>query len=257
MDSVYDQWADIYDSIYSYVTNDIPFYVEEARSSGGPVLELGCGTGRVTLPIAEAGIEIVGLDSSSRMLDVAREKHALTNKPRSPVTFVEGDMRDFDLGRKFSLIIIPFRGFLALLNVSDQVDALVKIRDHLSPGGRLILNVFVPDIDMLGQVGDTPYHLRDVTDPATGVTYVLWQQSSYDIYNQLIHTRLTIETLDMGGVVVKKMYKEFQLRYAHRWELHHLLRMCGFHVVDVYGDFDRSPLDETSAEMIWIAQAQD
>lgn len=257
MDSDYDQWADIYDSVYSYVTSDIPFYVEEAQNSKGPVLELGCGTGRITIPIAETHIEIVGLDSSSRMLDVARGKQTLANESRSPVTFVEGDMRDFDMGKKFRLIIIPFRGFLALLNVSDQVDTLLKIRDHLAPGGHLIFNVFVPDIDMLGQVGDTPYHLRDVTDPATGVTRVLWQQSSYDIYNQIIHTRLTIETLDTSGVVAEKMYRDFQLRYAHRWELHHLLRMCGFHVVDVYGDFDRSPLDETSAEMIWIARPQD
>ena len=115
----YDGWADVYDSIYAYVREDIPFYVEEASRLGGPVLELGCGTGRITLPIAQSGIDIVGLDNSDGMLEVARRKARLLEDGNGVVDLHMADMRDFSLGRTFPLVIIPFRGFLALLSVED------------------------------------------------------------------------------------------------------------------------------------------
>ena len=110
MASTYDAWADVYDSIYSYVREDIPFYVEAARESEGPVLELGCGTGRVTIPIARAGVDIVGMDSSEAMLDVARRKVAETASGGGAITLIHGDMRDFSLDSSFGLVIIHFAG---------------------------------------------------------------------------------------------------------------------------------------------------
>jgi len=261
--SMYDQWAEIYDSVYSYVTDDIPFYVEEALQTGGPVLELGCGTGRVAIPIADAGVDVVGLDSSPAMLEVARRKLERTSRGDGHLTLVEADMRDLGpldtldvvdkLDRKFGLAIIPFRGFLALMNVEDQMRALDGIRRRLVPGGRLIFNVFVPDANMLVQEGDVPYHLRDVTDSETGRKLVLWQQSTYDHYNQVTSVRIIVEELDDSGAVDRRIYKDFQLRYAHRWEIAHLLARCGYDVLDLFGDFDRSPFDESSTEMVWVA----
>jgi SAM-dependent methyltransferase len=253
MTSTYDQWAEIYDSVYSYVREDIPFYVEEARRAGGPVLELGCGTGRVAIPIAKAGVEVVGLDSSPAMLEVARRKLRNLRGRRASLTLVQADMRDFALEQRFNLAIIPFRGFLALLTVEDQIKALLNVRRHLAAGGRLVFNVFVPDLNMLVQEGDVPYHLRDVIVPETGVRLVLWHQSSYDNYNQILNARVIVEELDEEGAVRRRLYRDFQMRYAHRWEIHHLLRWCGYEVLDLYGDFDRSPFDESSAEMIWVA----
>ena len=252
-DSAYDLWAEIYDSVYSYVTDDIPFYVDEARRSGGPVLELGCGTGRVAIPIAEAGRDIVGLDSSEAMLSIARSKVQRLAPGSGSLSLVNGDMREFSLGHKFQLVIIPFRGFLALLTVEDQVRTLDEIKRHLAPGGRLIFNIFVPDLNMLVQEGDVSYHFRDVTDPGTGTRMVLWHQSSYDNYNQIINARTMVEELDQEGAVGRRLYRDFQLRYAHRWEMHHLLRKCGYEVLDLFGDFDRSPFDETTTEMVWVA----
>ena len=136
--SAYDQWASIYDAVYSYVRDDIPFYVKEALDSGGDVLELGCGTGRVTIPIAQAGINIVGLDFSEAMLDIARSKAEGLPGNSGELSLQLGDMRDFDLGRQFSLIIIPFRGFLSLLSVEDEISTLREIRRHLLPDGRLV-----------------------------------------------------------------------------------------------------------------------
>ena len=258
MDSPYDQWAGIYDSVYSHVRDDIPFYVDEARRAGGPVLELGCGTGRVTIPVAQEGIDIVGVDSSPRMLDVARGKAVALSKSSGTVTLVEADMRDVDLGTdRFNLVTIPFRSFLSLLSVPDQMQTLDNIRCLLAPGGRLVFNVFVPDLNMLVSAGDTPYHHRDVTDPTTGARWVLWHQSSYDNYNQIIDCRQIAEELDDDGVVVRKIYRDFQIHYVHVWEMRHLLARCGYQVIDLFGDFERTPFDETSTEMVWVTAPRD
>ena len=255
MESTFDQWAEVYDSVYADVREDIPFYVEEATRAGGPVLELGCGTGRVTIPIAESGVDIVGLDFSSRMLDVVRRK--LDSRPQIPgsLTLIQGDMRDFplDLDDRFSLVIVPFNTFLSLLTVEDQIRTLTSVKRHLAPGGRLAFNVFVPDPDMLAQEDNVARHTRDVTDPRTGARYVVWNHSSFDNHNQIMSTRTIVEELDETGVVGKRLYRDFQLRYAYRWEMYHLLTSCGYEVLDLFGDFDRSPFDETSTKMVWVA----
>ncbi len=258
--SPYDPWADIYDAVYSYVRSDIPFYTQQAVESGGPVLELGVGTGRVAIPTAQMGIDVVGVDTSEAMLSRARQKLGSLREGAGSVELIAADMRDFDLldeqgaRREFTLITIPFRGFLALMTVEDQVRALDRIRRHLSPGGRLAFNIFVPDPNMALEQGDTPRHLNDVTDPSTGARYVLYQQSAYDTYNQIVSVRAIIEELDGAGVVARRMYRDYDLRYCHRWEIHHLLVMCGFEVEDLFGDFDRSEFDAASAEMIWVAR---
>ena len=252
--SAYDQWASIYDSVYSYVRDDIPFYVKQALDSGGDVLELGCGTGRVTIPIAEAGVDVVGLDFSEAMLDIARSKSSALSSRSGELSLRLEDMRDFDLGRQFSLIIIPFRGFLSLLSVEDELSTLRVILRHLKPGGRLVFNIFVPDVNSLLQEGDVAYHLRDVTDPVTGSTLVLWNQSRYDNFTQIVYARIIIEELDSRSEIVRKIYRDFQLRYVHRWEMQHLLELCGFEVLNLYGDFDCSLFDESSTEMVWVTR---
>ena len=258
MASTYDRWADIYDSVYSYVREDIPFYVEEALRAGGPVLELGSGTGRITFPVAGAGVDIVGVDFSPQMLAVARGKMSLPGEGSGTVTLVEADMRDVDVSREggFRLVMIPFRGFLSLLSVADQVQTLTNVKRHLAPDGRLVFNIFVPDLNMLTSEGDVAYHLRDVTDPVNGTQWVLSHQSRYDNYNQIIDARTIAEELDDDGAVARRLYRDFQIRYVHIWEMHHLLSVCGYEVVDLFGDFERTPFDESSTEMAWVAKSR-
>ena len=248
-----DDWADIYDYVYSSVREDIPFYVDAALRHGPPVLELGCGTGRVTIPIGAAGVDIVGLDSSADMLDAAADKLAKGQTGADKVEFLQADMTDFSLGREFGLVILPFRGFQSLLTVEDQLRALDNIRKHLKPGGHLAFNIFVPDPESLVQEPDVPYHLRDATDPDTGRTLVLWQQGRYDHHDQIVDTRLIAEELGDGGEVVRKLYRDFRLRFTYRWEMHHLLTASGFEVEELSGDFEGSPFDEDSTEMVWLA----
>ena len=255
MSTSFDAWADVYDSVYSYVRDDIPFYVQMARESGAAVLELGCGTGRVTLPIAEAGVEITGLDSSEAMLGVARHKAWRLSAAGTPPTLLRGDMRDFSFDASFGLVIIPFRGFLSLLTVEDQVKTLRCVSRHLAPGGRLVFDVFVPDLDMLVEESGSARYLRDVADPETGRRLVLWHQSRFDNHNQIIDATIIVDELDEAGAALGRFYRDFQLRYGHRWEAHHLLESNGYEVLELYGDFERSPFDEASTEMVWVAGA--
>ena len=253
--SPYDAWADIYDSVFSYVIDDIPFYVEEATRAGGKVLELGCGTGRVSIPIAQASMDVVGIDSSSAMLARAREKARESGTPN--LKLLRADMRDFNISGKFDLVIIPFRGFLSLLSVDDEIRTLMNIRRHIATGGKLIFDIFVPDLNMMVQEGDVPYHFRDVTDPKTGKRLIIWNQASYDAFSQVMDIRTTIEQLDDSGRVSSKMYRDFALRYIFRWEMHHLIRLCGYDVLALYGDFERGQFHEGSAEMVWVASPRE
>ena len=258
--SPYDPWADIYDAVYSYVRSDIPFYTQQAVESGGPALELGVGTGRIAIPTARLGLDVVGLDTSEAMLSRARHKLKDMGSGSGQVELISADMRDFNLRdtrgirREFPLVTIPFRGFLALMTVEDQISALHRIRRHLKPGGRLAFNIFVPDPNMALEQGDVLHHLDDVTDPTTGITYVLYQQSEYDTHDQIVSVRMLIEELGEDGAVARRMYRDYRLRYCHRWEIHHLLIMCGFEIEDLFGDFDYSDFDAGSTEMIWVAR---
>src|SRR6185503_13374195 len=125
---------------------DIDFYVAAAKAARGPVLELACGTGRVMIPCLEAGADVDGLDLRADMLDALRRKAAAKGLvPR----VVQGDMRDFTMPRRYSLITIPFRAFLHLQTTDDQLRALRCVRDHLEPGGALLFNVFHPGFEHL------------------------------------------------------------------------------------------------------------
>ena len=253
----FDEWADLYDWVYAWKRDDIPFYVEEAKLSGGPVLELGCGTGRVAIRMAQAGVEVVGLDNSAKMLQVARRKARALGPMTGKVTWVRGDMRRFSLDQKFSLVIIPYRGFLSILSVEEQRRCLEGIKAHLLPGGKLVFDIFVPDLQTLTEGTAALVHSWDVSHPETGHRLVVWDQSRFDNHNQVINVRMIIEELNGAGEMVRKLYRDFQLRYIHRYEAQHLLELCGFHVLDIFGDFERQPLDEASDDMVWVAATRE
>ena len=251
--------AEIYDAYTgTSIDGDVEFYVEEARRAGSPVLELGCGTGRILFPVAEAGIGVVGLDQAPSMLDVAREKLArLAPAVQGRVELVPGDMRQFSLGRRFSLVTIPYRAFLHLLTDEDQRRALQCIREHLIDGGHLALNVFDPNLSMihtrLGVTAGTLHLQKRFRHPRTGHDMVLWDTFRYDPERQVLTGEFLFEELHDDGSVRARFYAPLTLRWVYRYEMQHLLELAGFRVEALYGDFRRGPF-RYGGEQIWIAR---
>src|ERR1700754_4911824 len=140
--------ADYYDTspLVSNRKQDLAFYLEQAAASRGPVLELGCGTGRIAIPIAESGVSVTGLDISKKMLERAEQKRtSLAPERRDLLRLIHGDMTSFDLHEQFPLITIPFRPFQHLLSVEAQLNCLTCARRHLAKGGRLVMDFFQTD----------------------------------------------------------------------------------------------------------------
>ncbi|MFX1253146.1 MAG: class I SAM-dependent methyltransferase [Promethearchaeota archaeon] len=258
MSEYYETGAALYDYWATGLKGDVQFYVEEAQKAGSPVLELGCGTGRILIPAAEAGIEIVGLDKSPDMLSIA-EKKVLNLIPtvKDRIQLVEGDMNQFSFEKRFKLIIIPYRAFLHLMTPEDQRQALHCINRHLSEDGRLVFNIFDPKIEIIaahfGSLGSSLKKVNEFIHPETKNRVVVWDTRQYDLEQQTIDQYTIFEELDQKGTVISKMYSRLNLRYLYRYEMQYLLELCGFEIEALYGDFQRGPFCH-GGEQIWIAR---
>jgi len=144
--SPYDAIARVYDPWSASVTEDVELYVEEARASGGPVVELACGTGRISVPVAKAGIRVIGVDASAGMLEVARE-FARAEGVESLLDLRLGDMREPPVEERVPLVLIPFRSLLHMTTEPDRLRALAAANELLLPGGRLVFDVFAPSAE--------------------------------------------------------------------------------------------------------------
>lgn len=251
-------YAAFYDYYATGLEGDVGFYVEEAQKAGSPALELGCGTGRILIPVAEAGVTIVGLDRAPSMLSIARQRISqLSAETRRRIELVEGNMRDLSLGRRFKLVMIPYRAFLHLLTPKDQRQALARIREHLSDDGRLVFNVFDPRLDIIavhsGSLGNALEKQSEFVRPDTGCRVVVWDTRRYDPERQLVEADFIFEELDDEGKVISKTYSPLTLRYVYRYEMQYLLELCGYRVEALYGDFRRGPF-RYGGEQIWIAR---
>jgi SAM-dependent methyltransferase len=250
--------ADLYDHVVPYRDReDIDFYIQQAQKSGGPVLELGCGTGRVLLPIARSGIEIVGMDVSRGMLEVCRKRLAAEAEDvQQRVEILEGDMRDFDLGRQFQLITIPFRPFQHLATVDEQMSCLRSIHRHLADEGGFVLDIFNPWLEALTRDNLGEEHSEEpefVLDDGRRVTRV-HKVVERDLHNQLIHNELIYYVIHLDGST-ERLVHAFPMRYFFRFEVEHLLARCGFEIEGLYADYDGSTHDEVyPGELIFVAK---
>ncbi|MBI2299494.1 MAG: class I SAM-dependent methyltransferase [Armatimonadetes bacterium] len=244
MDAEYGHTARFYDDFGPYRERpDVAFYVEEAQRSGGPVLELGCGTGRVLLPTARAGIAITGLDASEAMLAQCRRRVA--DEPadvQARVTLVRGDMRDFRLDQRYALATIPFRPFQHLVTVAEQLACLHCVREHLRPDGRLVMDLFNPSLPAL--LDERRLTEQPEGGPYTTAEGIRVQRSSRiverDLATQVLTVELVYELTHPDGST-ERLADRFPMRYLFRYEAEHLLARAGFELTAVYGGFDRSP----------------
>src|SRR5882762_1625984 len=228
--ALYDSFiADYYDEspVVKGRTQDVVFYREAAREFGDPVLELGCGTGRITMALFRS---------------------------RERVHLIQGNMAGFDLGEKFRLIIIPFRPFQHLLEVHQQVNCLECVRKHLAPGGRLVLDVFQTDAERMHD----PVHMREtlVTEYNTAdgrQVKISERVAAFHRAEQTNDVEMIFSVKHPGGREERLVFA-WPLRYFFRYEVEHLLARCGFKVTAAYGNFDRTAIHDDSPEMIFVAE---
>ena len=242
----YDIWANLYDAVYEDVVDDIPYYINQIKKPDYEVLELGCGTGRVSIPIAEITSNLTALDLSAQMVTILKEKSV---QKGLLLDCVIGDMRSFALDSKFDLIIIPFRGFQSLLTVSDQEQCLAAIHKHLKHDGKVIVDMFFPSLEMFDQDSRVFYDVKKIYDEASGSSTLVKHKSSFDTHTQVIQTTLVVE-ISRAGTVKETRYADFPLRYTHPREAEYLFLNNGFMTKNIINNFTNSVEYQTS-EMVF------
>lgn len=220
------------------------FYLGQAQSRGGRVLELGCGTGRLTIPIAQAGIEVLGVDLSETMLTAARFK-AVTAAVN--VTFAQADMRSFNLPGRFSSILIPGNSLLHLLTDLDWQRCLVCVREHLAPGGHLVFDISNPYALALDRDSDRRYPVMRVSDSERGEVNVE-EASEYKAETKIRHVKWYFSAAGAPDFRII----EYSLRMMSPEELTRLLDEAGFRLEARYGEFSLEPFRPESPRQVCI-----
>jgi 2-polyprenyl-3-methyl-5-hydroxy-6-metoxy-1,4-benzoquinol methylase len=237
--------AEFYDQEFANRGHEIPFFLKQAKSAGGAVLEVACGTGRITLPIARAGIEITGLDISRPMLERARHK---AEAERLAVTWLEQDCRQITADRTFSLIFSATNAMQHLHDL-DSVNAfLTSAKQALRPGGTLILDVFNPNPAKLARTIATRYHHKTFMD-ATGGELRVEAASEYISATQTLG--FTLFYLRKGELA---RTKKVNMRCFFPEELMALCSFNGLKVVHRYGDYGETPFTSNSAKQILVCR---
>jgi len=242
----------LYDALNSFLVADIPFYVEEARRSGGPVLELACGTGRLTIPIAQAGVEIVGLDVSPSMLAHARSK---TQDAGLAIPFVEADCRNFALGRKFALIFIAFNSMQHMHDHASLAGLFANVRRHLVEGGRFIFDVFNPNVGILARSAGERRLERECKDPDHNGTIVFEHTMNYDDAAQVSRIQCYFTRRGPNGEDRGVTVEDLHLRCFFPQEIDLLVRSQGFAILEKFGTFERKPFASREPKQIVICRA--
>ncbi len=245
-------FAEFYDILQSD-TSDVPFFVEMARRYGPLVLELGCGTGRLLLPIAQSGTAIVGLDSSDEMLAICRAKmNFYDEQTKARITLVHGDWVDFQLNQIFSLAFFACNTFNHLISQEHQVKALGKVYDHLSAEGILIIDNSVPNIQQFME-SNGKQAVYEFLNPANGNKIIDKFTPHYDFIQQLEHADIVLEEYSEGKLVRTAKTRTTSTFLFPR-ELQLLLKYCGFEVLTVWKNQKQESVDSDAREMIILAR---
>jgi SAM-dependent methyltransferase len=240
----YDQIAEIYDEDMgcSAPGADVDFYTRACAGLPGPVLELGCGTGRVSLPLARAGARVLGLDASLPMLRVLRRKAAgqLTAGERARLRAVHMDMREAAFGARFAAVLCPYSAFTYLVEEPEQLRVLRRVRAHLAPGGRFLLDVFVPDPAVRALPAGHVFH--DYRRPrADGTLLERTKTIAQDVAPGVNVITRRYRFLTPAGAEIRRLVTTERIRYWYPDDLERLLRRAGFAVLEVRGDFAAGP----------------
>ena len=251
----YETVARFYDAENAYMTDDLPFYSALAAETGGPVLDVGCGTGRVTLHLAQEGVRVVGMDYSEAMLQRAERKLAVLPDLRARVALIHADVLHTAPEERFALIIVPYNSFMHLHTQADQVAALERMREWLLPDGLIALDLPNPG-DLFATPDDGSVVLeRMFQEPESGHLVMQQSVSALDRAAQIMHVTWIYDELAADGTV-RRTLAPLTLRYVFPAEMDLLLRVAGLQRAERYGDYDSTPFEDNSPRMITVAKAR-
>ena len=242
--------GELYDILCQGLDYGIDFYVGLAREAKGPVLEIACGTGRVLIPVLQAGADADGLDLFPPMLETARRKAAA--RGFSPY-LQQGDMADFQMPRHYALATIPFNAFCHMLTTDDQIRCLTCIRRHLLPGGLLAFDGGFPSVQWIGAPQDRRELEGETKHPRTGQTIRCYDTRSFDRVAQIQRSINEVEVNEPDGTTRIIHRSEFRVRWTYKAEMELLLRAAGFARYEICGGFDRRPLTQETDQLIVLA----
>ncbi len=240
--------ARFYDVIYDKIRSeaDMKFYLGQMQQANGPVLEAGCGTGRLFMEARKLGVDVYGIDISPSMVEVLHGKLEPEERKRVRVA----DLIRLDLGEYYSLIIAPFRVFSHIITPGDQLSALESVYRHLKPGGTFIFDLYVPDHRMLAE-GIQRYN--DFTgEYAPGKKIRRFVQMHADPIRQVSHVNMEIIWDGDHGEQREDWW--FEMRYYFRYELEHLIQRSPLRLEKILGDFSGNELNALSREFILICK---
>ena len=232
----------------AYASGDLlNFYCRQAARYGEPVLELACGSGRLTIPLAIEGINITGMDISEEMLDLAKSK---ASKSGAGIRFVQGDIRNFDFGEKFKFICIPAQS-LSHLHTREEIEACFSsVRRHLAGEGRFLIELFNSSVKLLARESDRRYPIGQYDDPKGGSQVFVTAEVSYDAASQVNHIWYFFR--DEGSS--EETVLSFEMRQFFPQEIDALLWYSGFLIEHKYGSYDETDFSSTASKQLIICR---
>jgi SAM-dependent methyltransferase len=249
-------YAKLYHHTLPAWKGEFAFYRQLAQEMKaiGPVLEVACGTGRIAIDLAWQGMRVTGFDLSEEMLEIARQAGTGVQNLR----WERADMRSFDMGEHFGLVIIPGHSFQFMLTPADQLACLSSLKRHLLPGGKLVIHNDHQDLAWLGTLGSADggqfKQGSTLPHPVSGNPVNVFRKWSYQPSTQTAFSRTLWEERDpQGGLLDRWERGPVGLHCIFRYEMEHLLYRAGFTVRALYGSFEYDPLHDDSTEMIWVS----
>lgn len=234
-----------YDQRFQDLTQDIPFWIRQAKKYGDTVLELACGTGRIAMPLAREGFLVTGIDISDSMLAEARRK---SSREGTVVEWIQADIRNFELRKKFSLVIFPFTTICHLLDLEDLEACFSCTRRHLRPSGRFIIDVFNPRLDILLRNPEGRYSHSKYPDPDSRGTITVTENNVYDTSSQINRIKLFYKFPERTEEVVE----ELNMRIYFPQELDALLKYNGFRIEAKFGNYDERPFTSEAPKQLIV-----
>jgi SAM-dependent methyltransferase len=246
---------DLYDWLYDDFEDDVPMYVSFAKPHT-TVLECGIGTGRIAIPLAESGKIVYGIDNSQAMLQLLERK--LSNCPQAiqdRIHYQLADMRDFDLGRTFSLIYVPFSTFNYLMLMEDQKASLRSFQKHLEPQGTLVLELLSYSL-YPGWLENEPVmrKVKEGLDTETGSFIEMWKTGNFDSARQIATENRYFRFHNSSGELEKEEFVFWQNRFFFLGEIQLLLEATGFEITNIYGDFKFGPYRHRSESVVVVSK---